>query len=252
MRFDLNFKSDDHLKLYLKILGLPQEPPTLPYLDKLIHAHQHQIPFETHTRIADYSDYLDHLSPIPVYVERLELGAGGVCWTLARGFHWLLKNLGFDTRYYYMDPGHVCVIVKLPEGDYYAEVGYASPFFKAKPLMQSFLATSPSEVFKYDVKGDKVIVTRTPGPTKTLILRPQTPAEINHFFEKLNDLSTNKFLQQLMISKFFNKKIVRLSGDKLIGDGPEKTIPEAEIENLLITKFRIHPSFYLRARAKMK
>lgn len=252
MRFDLNFKSEDHLKLYLKILGLPQEAPSLAYLDKLIHAHQHQIPFETHTRIADYSDYLDHLSPVPVYIERLELGAGGVCWTLARGFHWLLKNLGFDTRYYYMEPGHVCVIVKLPEGDYYADVGYAAPFFKAKPLMQSFIATSPLEIFKYDVKGDKIVVTRTPGPTKTLILRPQTPAEINAFFEKMNDLSTNKFLKELRISKFFNKKILYLTGDKLIGDGPERILPEDEIEDFLITKFRIHPSFYLRARAKMK
>jgi len=151
-----------------------------------------------------------------------------------------------------MDPGHVCVIVKLPEGDYYAEVGYAAPFFKAKPLMTSFIATSPLEIFKYEVKGDKIIVTRTPGPTKTLILRAQTPAEINAHFEKLNDPNTSKFLQSLTISKFFNKKIVRLTGDKLIGDGPERIVPEDEIEDLLITKFRIHPSFYQRARTKMK
>ncbi len=95
-------------------------------------------------------------------------------------------------------------------------------------------------------------MTRTPGPTKTLILRPQTAAEINAYFEKLNDLSTNRFLKELTISKFFNKKIVRLTGDKLIGDGPERIVSEDEIENLLITKFRIHPSFYQRARAKMK
>src|SRR6476660_9792498 len=112
MRFDLTFKSDDHLKMYLDHLGLSKEGPSLSYLDKLIFAHQHNVPFETLTRITDFHSYLDHLMPIPVYIERLHLGCGGVCWTLARGFHWLLKNLGFDCHYFYMEPGHVCVVVK--------------------------------------------------------------------------------------------------------------------------------------------
>ncbi len=251
MRFDLGFKSDDHLKLYLKILGLSsQESPSLTYLNQLIHAHQHQVPFETHTRIVDYFEYLDHLMPIPVYIERLELGAGGVCWTLARGFHWLVKQLGFDAKYYYMDPGHVCVVVTLPEGDFYCEVGYEAPFFKAKPLKSSFLATSAQGLFKYQVKDDSVVVTCTPGPTKTLLLKPQTPAQINSYFEAAN-IHGNKFLVTLRISKYVNKKLILLVGNKLIGDGPERIVPSDEMEELLITKFRIHPSFYLKAKARI-
>ena len=250
MRFDLGFKSDDHLKLYLKILKLPILEPSLAYLNQLIHAHQHEVPFETHTRIADYYEFLDHLVPIPVYVERLEFGAGGVCWTLARGFHWLVQQLGFESKYYYMDPGHVCVVVTLSEGDFYCDVGYCAPFFEAKPLKSSFLATSPQEIFKYEVKTDSVLVTRTPGPVKTLILKPQTPAQINAYFEEANSLG-NKFLTKLRVLKFVKKKLLYLSGDHLIGDDPDRTVPEDEIEHLLITKFRIHPSFYRKAKVRL-
>lgn len=250
MRFDLNFKSEDHLNLYLKHLGLSFEGPSLTYLNEIIHAHQHKVPFETFTRITDFHSYLDHLMPIPVYIERLELGCGGVCWTLARGFHWLLKQLGFETQYFYMDPGHVCVVVKLPEGIFYADVGYGAPFFKAKPLMQSFIATSPQEIFKYDVKGDHVLVTRTPGPTKTLILKPQTPAEINAYFEQMN-VSTSKFLTTLSISRYVSKKLLKLTGDKLTGDGPERHLSEDEIEDVLIEKFGIYPRFYKDAKARI-
>lgn len=250
MRFDLNFSSDDHLKKYLNHLGVGKEDPSLDYLNRLVHAHQHRVPFETFTRIADYSTFLDHLMPIPVYIERLEMGYGGVCWTLARGFNWLLKQLGFETTYHYMDPGHVCVVVKLPEGEFYADVGYGAPIFKAKPLMTSFLATSPQEVFKYEVKGDKIVVTRTPGPTKTLILKPQTPAEINAHFEEAN-VGHSKFLNMLLISKFVNKKLLRLNGDRLIENGVEAQLKENEILDVIVKKFGIYPSFYKEAKDRI-
>jgi arylamine N-acetyltransferase len=198
----------------------------------------------------DYSNYLYHLMPIQVYIERLEMGYGGVCWTLARGFHWLVTNLGFDAHYYYMDPGHVCVVVKLPEGEFYCDVGYAVPFFQAKPLKQNFLARSSHELFKYEVKKDTVLVTRTPGPTKTLILKPKTHTEINSYFEEANVIQS-KFLNTLTISKYFDKKLLRLTGNTLIGDGPERTLNDEEIINVLVKRFGIYPSIYNEAKAKL-
>ena len=250
MRFDLTFTSDDHLKKYLNHLGLSHEGPSLDYLNRLIHAHQHRVPFETFTRIADYGAFLDHLMPLPVYIERLEMGYGGVCWTLARGFHWLIKQLGFESQYYYMDPGHVCVVVNLPEGKFYADVGYGAPFFKAKPLMSSFIATSPQEIFKYEVKSGSILVTRTPGPTKTLVLRPQTPAEINAFFEQAN-VAHSKFLNTLLVQKFENKKLLRLKDDVLTADGVEKKLSENERLEVIEKRFGIYPSFYNEAKARI-
>lgn len=252
MRFDLSYRSDDHLKRYLNHLGLSQEGPSLEYLNRIIFSHQHRVPFETFSRIVDSHNVLYHLMPIPTYIERLDLGYGGTCWTLARGFHWLVKQLGFEANYYYMDPGHVCVVVKIGEEEFYCDVGYGAPFFKAKPLRKNFLATSSLEVFKYEVKGDSVLVTRTPGgPTKTLILRPQTPMEMNAHFEKMN-LPTSKFLTTLTIQKFFEKKLLKLVGDKLIGDGPEKTLTDAEIIQVLVSRFGVYPALYTEARARIE
>src|SRR5690349_3278191 len=75
----------------LSHLGLEREPPTLDYLDRLIEAHQRKVPFETLTKLADYDRGVatgDFLPPLDLYVDRMiTRGAGGLCWTLARGFH---------------------------------------------------------------------------------------------------------------------------------------------------------------------
>jgi hypothetical protein len=55
-----------------------------------------------------------HMPAISDYLTRLlDSGAGGTCWTLARGFHWSLGELGVLAHYLYRDPGHVCLAVEL-------------------------------------------------------------------------------------------------------------------------------------------
>lgn len=236
-RFDVSFRSQHHLDLYLKRLGLPQDTPSLTYLNRLIRAHQHQIPFETFTRIEDYHTQPQSLMPVRTFIERLEKGHGGVCWTLARGFHWLLTQLGFSTEYYYMDPGHVCTVVELPEGKYYTDVGYGIALFEAKPLFESFETKSEQDHFRYEVKDETVLVTRTLAPPKTLILEPRTPAEIEAFFEKAN-VATSKFLNTLFINKFFAGKLIRATGDEITMEA-------------LRTVFQIDPVFYEKARKRL-
>ena len=128
------------------------------------------MPFETLTKLLDYEPGLrrgDFLPEIDEYVERIVTrGAGGLCWTLARGFHFLLGELGFDASLMLMDPGHCCVRVELPEGPFYADVGYAAPIFQAYPLFQSFSLVTPRETFEYAVREDGIFVTRQPGPAK--------------------------------------------------------------------------------------
>src|SRR5690606_33211243 len=99
------------------------EKPTLNYLNLLIKNHQIRVPFENMTRIYDFKNHPQKFSTIPLFIERLQNGGGGVCWSLARGFGWLLTSLNFTTEYLYMDPGHVCLKVTLDQ-DYYVDVGY--------------------------------------------------------------------------------------------------------------------------------
>ena len=104
---------------FLGHLGLGREAPKLDYLHRIVREHQLRVPFETFTKLLDYEPGLrrgDFMPPIEAYVERIVTrGAGGLCWTLARGLHALLRDLGFDASLLYMDPGHCCVRVELPE-----------------------------------------------------------------------------------------------------------------------------------------
>ncbi|MCK9519805.1 MAG: arylamine N-acetyltransferase, partial [Dehalococcoidia bacterium] len=123
-------------------LGLEREAPSLDYLHAIVRQHQLRVPFETLTKITDYEPGLargDFLPPIEDYVQRIvSRGAGGLCWTLARGLHYLLTDLGFDASLMYMAPSHCCARVDLPDGPFYADVGYGAPIFQAYPLFTSF------------------------------------------------------------------------------------------------------------------
>lgn len=183
-------------------LGLTREPPTRDYLDRLIRAHQLRVPFETLSKLIDYEAGLrrgDFLPTVEEYVERLVTrGAGGTCWTLARGFHCLLIDLGFDAALMVMVPGHCCVRVELADGSFYADVGFAAPIFRAYPLFESFALDTPRERFVYDVRPDGIFVTRHPGPSKQLDPAPRRIEELGDLVRAANDWSPpHSFLRRL-------------------------------------------------------
>jgi len=196
-----------HAGRFLAHLGLAREAPSLDYLHRIIDRHQRRVPFETLSKLADYEPGLargDWLPPIELYIERIiERGAGGLCWTLARGLHFLLTELGFDAAFMYMDPGHCCVRVELPEGSYYCDVGYSAPIFRAYPLFTSFTLDTASERFDYDVRDDGIFVTRNPGPTKRLDPAPRALESLQSHVAAANDWSAERsFLRIIAVSAY--------------------------------------------------
>ena len=183
-------------------LHLGRERPALDYLHRIIREHQLRVPFETFTKLIDYGPGLergDFLPPIALYVERIATRhAGGLCWTLARGLHFLLDDLGFDAAFMYMNPGHCCVRVELPEGSYYADVGYAAPIFQAYPVFESFSLDTHREKFEYSVRADGIFVTRNPGPAKKLDPTPRRLEDLRPLVTAANDWSAPRsFLHRL-------------------------------------------------------
>jgi hypothetical protein len=196
-------------------LGLEREAASLDYLHRLVREHQLRVPFETLTKILDYEPGLargDFMPPFDEYVERIvSRGGGGLCWTLARGFHVLLVDLGFDPSLMYMDPGHCCVRVELPEGPYYADVGYAAPIFRAYPLFESFTLQTYREKFDYRVRESGIQVTRQPGPTKTLDPAPRTLTDLKGLIDRANDWSVEEsFLRRLSYGSYVDGVYVRV------------------------------------------
>lgn len=239
-------------------LELEREDPTLDHLNRIIRQHQLRVPFETLTKLTDYEPGLrrgDFLPSMEEYVERIvERGAGGLCWTLARGLKFLLDDLGFDAELMYMDPGHCCVRAEFPEGPYYADVGYSAPIFQAYPLFESFSLDTPREKFEYKVRDGGIFVTRNPGPTKHLDPNPRTLESLKPIIDGANQWEAERsFLHILAYSGYVDGVYTSLNNGTLrryLAGGLEATVVEpAGIPALLSDVFGADPQLYHEAAA---
>lgn len=241
----------------LRHLALERESPRLAYLHRIIRHHQLRVPFETLTKLIDYEPGRargDYLPPFDDYVDRiLTRGAGGLCWTLARGLHVLLTELGFDAAFMIMHPGHCCVRVELPEGSFYADVGYAAPIFQAYPLFESFTLTSERERFEY-VAGEEIVVTRTPGPVKRLDPSPRTLESLRPLVTAANDWSVpESFLRRLAYGRYVDGVYTALRDGVLHRyreSGVERTeIAAPDVPAVLAQVFGADPGLHIEAAA---
>lgn len=214
------------------------------------------MPFETLTKLADYEPGLargDFMPPLELYVERIVTrGAGGLCWTLARGLHALLADLGYDASLMYMDPGHCCVRVELREGPFYADVGYAAPIFRAYPLFESFALDTHRERFEYEVRADGIFVARNPGPSKRLDPTPRRLEEFRGRIAAANDWSApQSFLHRLVYAGYVDGAYASLRDGVLsrwLPGGLEKSeVAPAEAPAVLAGLFGADPALYEEA-----
>ena len=248
--------SDAWTRQLLSFLGLAREPPSLDYLHRLVREHQARVPFETLTKLIDYEPGLrrgDFLPPLVHYADRIvRRGAGGLCWTLARGFHGLLTDLGFDSALMLMSPGHCCVRVELPEGPQYADVGYAAPLFRAYPLFESFALRTPRERFEYRVGAEGIVVTREPGPVKRLDPRPRRLDELRPDIVAANDWGApQSFLHHLVYARPVAGVFTSYRDGTLtrhLESGPQRVeIDAREAPDVLAQVFGADPDLYREA-----
>ena len=237
-------------------LHMAREAPSLDYLHRLVREHQLRVPFETLTKLIDYEPGLrrgDFLPPFDEYVDRIVTrGGGGLCWTLARGFHVLLVDLGFDASLMYMDPGHCCVRVELPEGPMYADVGYAAPIFRAYPLFESFSLETHRESFEYDVRADGIFVARNPGPSKRLDPAPRRLEDLHGLITAANDWSApQSFLRRLAYAGYVDGVYTSLNNGTLrrhLPSGLETTdLAAKDTPAFLSDVFGADPALYREA-----
>jgi len=242
----------------LSHLGLAPEPPSLDYLNRLVREHQLRVPFETLTKLLDYEPGLASGCFLPhpeLYVDRIvRRGAGGVCWTLARGFRSLLTELGFDASLMMMNPGHCCVRVELPEGPHYADVGYAAPLFRAYPLFESFALETHSEAFDYRVRPEGIVVARRPGPTKQLDPTPRRLKDLTASIATANDWSMpHSFLHRLIYARTVGGVFTSFRDGTLtryLPGRPEVTAVDAEAApRVLAQVFGVDPDLVRAAAA---
>ncbi|PPA71028.1 arylamine N-acetyltransferase [Jeotgalibacillus proteolyticus] len=219
---------------FLSFLEVERKEPSLSYLNELIHAHQTKVKWETLTKFIDYEELSpadSYLPSVEDYIERvIEKRAGGTCYSLARGFRWLLEDLGFQVNYLLMAPGHMCLRVDLDQ-PYYVDVGYSAPLFKAYPLHQSFTVHAAAETFNYTVKSDReVLVERTPGPTKTLKPEPVGWNEMTKTILKTHDWEDGFAFQTLKLFGYIDGVAISLRNNEL------RQFKESGIEDQVLSR----------------
>lgn len=121
---------------YLRILGVPEEKPSVAYLKTLCQAHLETFPFENISKLTLDRKRWFHptrFPDVPFFLEnRHSLGMGGTCYALNGATFQLLKFLGFACHLVQVGRSHMAIAVALEEwGDEYAlvDVGSAAPFF---------------------------------------------------------------------------------------------------------------------------
>jgi arylamine N-acetyltransferase len=240
---------------FLKYLGLGIKAPTIDYLNELINAHQHKVRWETWTKFLDFEERKIedlYLPGIDEYVDRLvATGTGGTCWTLARGFHFLLTELGFDAAYLYMEHGHLCLKVTLNQ-PYYVDIGYCAPLYRAYPLRTSFTVNNEVETFCYQVRDHDVLVEREPGPTKILNLREVTLEEVKKTLLRSHDWHDGFAFQSLRMFGYIDGVPYQLRGNVLRRfknqSAVEEKLTDEQVRYWIEEKFGADYTVYERAK----
>ncbi|WP_227396107.1 arylamine N-acetyltransferase [Jeotgalibacillus aurantiacus] len=239
---------------FLTFLDVEKKEPSLSYLNELIHAHQTKVRWETLSKFIDY----ENLSPADAYLPSMDSyidriinkGVGGTCYTLARGFHLLLSELGFDVNYLFMEPNHLCLRVDLEGEPYYVDVGYSAPLFKAYPMFESFEVVAPAETFTYTVMESKILVERNPGPTKTLNPEPVSWSEIEAHIKGTYDWKDGFAFQSLKLFGYLDGVPVSLRNHELRifkESGFEDQVLNPEEVMGWVRKFDVNEEFYKKA-----
>lgn len=132
----MDMLNDQQMRTYLSKLGFTEAPaPTKENLDKLIYAHQTNIPFSTieiHRTQAAPDLEIEN-----VYKRIIEDGKGGYCFELNKLFQALLESLDYDVRPVLcravrgrdgrMPINHRGILVRIDGSDYSADVGFGGP-----------------------------------------------------------------------------------------------------------------------------
>lgn len=141
--------SAEWVERYLRLLGVPREPPSLAALGRLTRAHILTVPFENVTSILRRRDHpgdgdVSALDPDAMLCTWERRAGGGVCFEITEMVPRLLNALGYDARASIGQLGeagritwlgaHLGVVVTVDGDRYLVDAGNGAPFFEPIPL----------------------------------------------------------------------------------------------------------------------
>lgn len=218
---------DQWTKKYLSILNVEAAAPSYEFLQRLVEAHLHRLPFEVCSKyyyfctktvnefIPSKDEFLDNF---------LERGFGGNCYILNIHFGELLQTLGFNAKYVRARGGnnHLALMVTIEGKSYYTDVGYMAPLFE--PLLlekEPYLIRCGEEIIiKKENKFEYLIDRRTGGQSFVVKTIEWDPVQLESFKEDIihshRDEEENPFMRRIVATIFKERVSYGVINSKLI------------------------------------
>jgi len=217
------------VRRYLGLLGISPADPGMEFLRRLVRAHATRVPFENISKLwyARTPGYTG-LPGIERFLDGIErYRFGGTCYANNYYLYLLLAALGFDARLCGADMSrsdvHVVTMVRLPEGEFLVDGGYAAPFLDPLPLG----AAAPVEVSlgseRYilrprDARGrSRLDLYRDGVLTHGYTAKPE-PRDISEFTGVIADSFRPgaTFMNAIVIARFYDDRSVVLHNRTLL------------------------------------
>lgn len=200
----------------LAFLGCRRQRPTLAYLDALIGAFAHSVPWESVFRLIKRDAALRTVGcprwPQEVWRDALDLGGGGTCFEIHYAFFALLAALGFEGYLTLNDMGetracHAAVVILLGGGKYLVDVSVPFPRALAFFPDATMRHRTPWLDFTIRAEGaDRYLVERAPHARPTIFTLRDVPVGEEAFAAAVEAdyLPTGYFLNRVVINKLVN------------------------------------------------
>ena len=220
--------SNSLTKDILKYLGVSQKPPTLRYLNLLIYAYIHTVPWESVSRIKKRHKTPQTKNcprlPEEFWKDALQYGFGGTCYESSLAFYSFLSNLGYCGYLTVNDMGvtigcHAAIIIIVNGQKYLVDI--TIPVHAAVRIDPHKSINRKTSLFDYKlrpVSEHKYEVERSHRPTKNLFTLIDVPVSLPDFLAIVEDdySETNgRFLKSVVMVKVVAEKAQRFFSDQM-------------------------------------
>ncbi len=217
--------SDSLVKDILDYLDLPAKPPTLRYLNHLIHSYIRKVPWESVSRIVKRHTTLETKDcprwPEEFWQEAMQHGFGGTCYESTLAFYSLLMSLSYEGYLTVNDMEdsrgcHAATVLLLNEHKYLVDITiplHAAVRIDPQKIIRRNTAfhnyaIRPVQEYKYEVE-------RSHHPNRNAFTLIDIPVSLQEFQKIVkNDYKeTGFFLNSVVMTKVIGDKTWRFLSD---------------------------------------
>lgn len=212
---------------YLEFLRIEKLEPSYKYLQSLVEAHLHRVPFEIISKYHYYTtrERNDLIPSKEEYLENLlRKGWGGNCYILNIHFGKLLYSLGFDVKIVRAKGGntHLGLMVTMNGKSYYTDVGFMAPLFEPLPIEEEpyLIRCGEEMIIKKVGRREYLFDRRSGGQTFVAKTIEWLPVEVESFTEDIihahRDKDENPFMRRIVATIFKDRVSYAVINSKLI------------------------------------